>query len=246
MTVMFCDIVGFTSISEKMTPQEALEFLNSFLQRMEPVISEYKGVIDKYIGDAIMALFPTNPDDALQCAIEMRKELKIYNNELTQSGLNPIDFGIGLNTGVLVLGTVGDKHRMEGTVISDAVNIASHVEHLTRIYETKILITENTYERLKDSKAYSMRMLDKVFVKRRSIPVTIYEVFNNDPEDMVALKQKTLNEFKHGVMLFQAKKYAEAFAVFQSIVLRNNADFPAMLYIKRCQKKLEKKSLKIH
>ncbi len=245
MTVMFCDIVGFTSISEKMTPQEALEFLNSFLQRMEPVISEYKGVIDKYIGDAIMALFPTNPDDALQCAIEMRKELKIYNNELTQSGLNPIDFGIGLNTGVLVLGTVGDKHRMEGTVISDAVNIASHVEHLTRIYETKILITENTYERLKDSKAYSMRMLDKVFVKRRSIPVTIYEVFNNDPEDVIAFKQKTLNAFKHGVMLFQAKKYAEALAVFQKTVLHNHADLPSIFYIKRCQKKLEKRGIKL-
>ncbi len=246
MTVMFCDIVGFTAISEKMTPQEALEFLNSFLQRMEPVISEYKGVIDKYIGDAIMALFPTSPDDALQCAIEMRRELEVYNNERIQSGKNPVDCGIGLNTGVLVLGTVGDKHRMEGTVISDAVNIASHVEHLTRIYETKILITENTYERLKDAKAYSIRMLDKVFVKRRSIPVTIYEVFNNDPEDVIAFKQKTLNAFEHGVKLFQAKKYAEAFAVFQNIVLHNNTDFPAMLYIKRCQKKIEKKSLKIH
>ncbi|TAK71980.1 MAG: adenylate/guanylate cyclase domain-containing protein, partial [Gammaproteobacteria bacterium] len=238
MTVMFCDIRGFTTLSEKMTPQETLAFVNGFLNIMEPVITQHNGIIDKYIGDAIMALFPLNPDDAVRAAIAMVKKLAAYNKEREASHLEPIHVGIGLNTGTLVLGTVGDEHRMEGTVISDAVNVASRVESLTKLYHVSIIITKHTYSKLKHKNFYAIRILDIVTVKGKSKPITIYEIFDNDPEASLILKQKYLPLFEQGVSLFKQKKFAEAFVIFQNIVHDNPYDFSAQFYIERCQKKL--------
>ncbi|MCZ0900792.1 adenylate/guanylate cyclase domain-containing response regulator, partial [Microcoleus sp. HI-ES] len=125
MTIMFADIRSFTSLSESMSPRENFEFLNSYLSRVGPVIREYNGFIDKYIGDGIMALFPNRAEDAVQAAIEMQHQVKIYNRHRQNSGYQPISIGIGLHTGTLMLGTIGEAERMESTVISDAVNLAS-------------------------------------------------------------------------------------------------------------------------
>ncbi len=243
MTVMFCDIRGFTTLSEKMTPQETLEFINGFLKIMEPVITKHNGIIDKYIGDAIMALFPLNADDAVRGAIAMVKQLDEYNKERKQQALAPIRIGIGLNTGKLVLGTVGDEHRMEGTVISDAVNIASRVESLTKLYGASIIITKNTYTKLKRPDAYTIRILDKVVVKGKSKPTTIYEIFENDPEALFILKQKSLKQFEEGVLLFKKKKYSEALLIFQTITHNNPDDIAAQSYLHRCQKKLRSSTI---
>lgn len=127
MTVLFSDIRGFTSLSEKMTPQENFNFINAYLSQMAPIIAQHHGFIDKYIGDAIMALFPTDAEEALNASIAMLKTLTTYNKILQKNNLAPINIGIGLNTGRLMLGTVGGKNRMDGTVISDAVNLASRI-----------------------------------------------------------------------------------------------------------------------
>ena len=133
MTVLFSDIRNFTTLSEKMTPDENFAFINTFLERMGPVIRAHNGFIDKYIGDAIMALF-NNADDALCAGLAMHDALEGFNAERVASGLEPIAIGVGLNTGSLMLGTIGEKHRMDGTVISDAVNLASRIESLTKEY----------------------------------------------------------------------------------------------------------------
>lgn len=240
MTVMFCDIRGFTARSDKMTPQETLAFVNRFLSKMTPIITKHHGVIDKYIGDAIMALYPTNADDALRCANEMLTTLDQYNKECLKINKNhiPINVGIGLNTGLLVLGTIGDEHHMEGTVISDAVNTASRVERLTKTYDTNLLITENTYKKLSDPSAYAIRKLDKAHLKGKIKPITIYEVFDTDSEALVSLKMKTLKEFEHGIDLYEKRKFSNALNVFRNVARINHDDQIVSSYIKKCQKKI--------
>ncbi len=179
MTVLFSDIRNFTTLSEQMTPDENFAFINSYLERMGPVIRDHNGFIDKYIGDAIMALFE-HADDALRASLAMLETLDDYNAGRTARGLEPISIGIGLNTGSLMLGTIGEKHRMDGTVISDAVNLAARVEGMTKIYKVSILISQNTYDHLADPAAYAIRPVDVVVVKGKSTPTALFEVFDRD------------------------------------------------------------------
>jgi class 3 adenylate cyclase len=193
---MFTDIRAFTSLSEKMTPQENFKFINTYLSRMEPIINQFQGIIDKYIGDAIMALFPNSADDAVQAAIAMLKQLVKYNQGRRNAGYKPIQIGIGIHTGRLMLGTVGGQNRMDSTVISDAVNLASRVEGLTKTYGIPLLITEQTKSRLTDVSQYQIRCLDHVTVKGKMETVTVYEVFDAEPAAGFERKAKTLPYFE--------------------------------------------------
>jgi two-component system sensor histidine kinase ChiS len=234
MTVLFSDIRGFTSLSEKMTPKENFKFINSYLSKMEPIITQYNGFIDKYIGDAIMALFATNADDAVRSSISMLKKLKIYNQERHKAGYKPIKIGIGLNTGALMLGTVGGKNRMDGTVISDAVNLASRMEGMTKGFDIGLLISENTYFQLKNPSTYAIRMIDRVKVKGKNIPVTVYEVFDTDPN--IELKLKTRDQFEQALNYYRHQEFSKAMNCFQQILQINNKDKASQIYIQRCQK----------
>jgi class 3 adenylate cyclase len=180
MTILFSDIRSFTTLSEKMTPDENFAFINAYLERMGPVIRTHNGFIDKYIGDAIMALFDT-ADDALRAGLAMFDALDAFNAERRLADLAPIAIGIGVNSGSLMLGTIGEKHRMDGTVISDAVNLASRIEDLTKVYHVGLLISQYTYEQLAEPETYDIRQIDVVRVKGKTQPVTIYEVFHNNP-----------------------------------------------------------------
>lgn len=174
MSVLFTDIRNFTSRSEKMSPTENFEFINSFLNIIAPIIRKNRGFIDKYIGDAIMALFPEDADDAILCALEMQRVLSDYNAMHNEQ--EPIRIGIGINTGLLMLGTVGEEHRLGATVISDAVNVASRVESLTKTYSENILITESTYNNLRSPERYSIEKVGETEVKGKSKQLTIYRV----------------------------------------------------------------------
>ena len=175
MSILFSDIRSFTTLSESMTPDENFAFINAYLEQMGPVIRTHNGFIDKYIGDAIMALF-TNADDAVRAGLAMLETLAAFNAERRPAGQPPIGIGIGINSGSLMLGTIGEKQRMEGTVISDAVNLAARVEDLTKTYREPLLISEFTYQQLVDPKAYDIRSVDVVVVKGKTRPVTIYAV----------------------------------------------------------------------
>ena len=238
ITILFADIRNFTTMSEKMTPQENFDFINAYLSRMEPIISSQHGFIDKYIGDGIMALFPINTDDALQAAINMLKNLARYNLILGRSDLPTIDIGIGINTGLLMLGTVGGQNRMDGTVISDAVNLASRVEQLTKIYGTALLITEHTFVKLADPHKYHIRVIDAVKVKGKSEEVTIYEVFDADAPEIIALKKKTLTNFKGGFVLYHCDEFNDAKPFFEKVLQINPNDKVAQFFLAQCQKTL--------
>jgi len=235
MTILFSDIRGFTGLSETLTPQDNFEFLNIYLGQMEPAISEHHGFIDKYVGDAIMALFPTKADDAVRSAIAMLIKLKRYNELLKTANFEPIKIGIGINTGMLMLGTLGGQDRMDGTVISDSVNVAARVEGLTKIYGTALLITDNTYKKLNNVSEYSVRVIDKVKVKGKSQAVTVYEIFDADDSESLVLKQKTVVDFEQGFWLYHQKEYDQAKKLFDKVLEINPEDKAALVYSKRCR-----------
>ncbi len=177
MSVLFTDIRSFTSMSERMTPKENFQFLNAYLQRVDPVVVANNGVVDKYIGDAVMALFE-NADDAVEAAMEMLLKLEEFNVERVGAGEEPIRVGIGINSGELMLGTIGAAGRMEGTVISDAVNLASRIEGLTKQFQTSLLISDDCRCRLAHPERFTLKKCDKVHVKGKREAITVWEVLS--------------------------------------------------------------------
>lgn len=240
MTVMFSDIRSFTEISENMTPRENFNFINHYLGYMEPIISRNHGFIDKYIGDAIMALFPESPDDALNAAIEMRAKLQEFNEDLELNGQAPINSGIGMNTGNLMLGIVGGKGRIEGTVISDHVNLASRLEGLTKKYGASIIISQEMLIKLNNPTNYQFRFLDMVMVKGKRNSVNIFEILDGEPQKTRIAKLATNSLFKDGLQHYRNKQMDKALIVFQDIEKKSPDDMTTKLYIERCKDYIEK------
>lgn len=203
MTILFSDIRLFSTLSESMTPEENFKFINSYLSHMGPLVRQHHGFIDKFIGDSIMAIFGRDADDAVAAGIEMLKSLKYYNEGRQRAGYPTIKIGIGINTGMLMMGTIGEADRMEGTVISDAVNAASRLEQLTKRYNTPLLISEHTFHSLKNPSQFAIRFIDRVLVKGRNEPIAIYEVFNADPPELFESKISNRIEFETAMYHFR-------------------------------------------
>jgi len=235
MTILFSDIRDFTALSELMTPQESFRFINSYLSEMEPVIGRHEGIIDKYIGDAIMALFPKSADDALAGAIDMLAQLDVYNIGRARAGYPPVKIGIGLNTGIVMLGAVGGLNRMDSTVISDSVNLASRLEGLTRDYHAPLLISEYTLYGLQDPSRYRIRFIDRILVKGKSHPQAVYEVFDSDPPEERTAKLATLPMFEEAVACYHMRDVWRARQMFQHCVATAPDDQAARLYLARCE-----------
>jgi class 3 adenylate cyclase len=234
MTVLFSDIRSFTTISEGMDPQRNFQFLSGFMSKMGPIVRKNHGFIDKYFGDAIMALFQ-NPDDAVDAAIALSQELIEYNRVRQENRLSPIDIGIGLNTGKVTLGTLGEQDRMDGTVISDAVNLASRIEGMTKIYNATLIISERTFRGLKDVDRFGVRLLDRVRVKGKTDPVTIYEVFSGGAPNVWEKKLATKRDFEQAIGLYQLKQFQHAKSLFEKCLVIYPGDGAAKFYIERCK-----------
>jgi class 3 adenylate cyclase len=232
MTVLFSDIRNFTGLSEQMTPDENFAFINAYLERMGPVIRTHRGFIDKYIGDAIMALFE-EADHAVAAGLAMLETLAAYNAERRTRGVLPIQIGVGINSGSLMLGTIGEKDRMDGTVISDAVNLAARIESLTKTYGINLLISQNTYDQLADPRAHDIRPIDVVIVRGKTQPVAIFEVFDwNLPEDHAA-KSRTRELLIAGVEALARHDGAAARREFERALALFPGD-PAALKLLKC------------
>ena len=234
MTVMFADVRGYTTLSETMLPQDNFNFINGYLRRVSPVIEKHHGFIDQYYGDGVMALFPDSPDDAVMAAIAMHGVVDEYNEERQSYGLLPMGIGVGLHLGDLMLGIIGSEDRMQGAVVSDDVNLAARLEGLTRVYGSSVTLSELTFSQLKDPNRYMHRFVDKVSVKGKKKPVSVYEVYDGDPREMVALKEETKGEFEAGLPLYYAKKFSEASVKFSQVLQKNPEDKAARIYLERC------------
>ena len=229
MTVLFSDIRAFSTLSESMTPAENFNFLNSYLSRISPVIRRNRGFIDKYLGDGIMALFPRKPGDAVRAGLEMMDTVRVFNGHRAKSGYRPIGIGVGINTGKLMLGTVGESSRMEGTVISDTVNLASRLEGLTRTFGSWIIVSEHLLQASPEVAARPHRRLGRVKVKGMSRAVTVFEIL--DTPDLGRIN--TLDTFEEGLRSFEAHRYPEAAEAFRRVLGSDPADQVAEMYLRK-------------
>ncbi len=235
MSVLFSDIRSFTTLSEQMTPEENFAFLNAYLGHVAPAIREHGGFIDKYIGDAIMALFPASADDAVKGAVGMLERVHAYNARRVADGRDPIAIGIGIHTGTLMLGTVGFADRMEGTVISDAVNLAARIEGLTKRYGATLMVTEDTVAKLADANAYSLRFLDRVKVKGKTEPVKVYEAFDGDPADVRARKSARLPDHDAAMTAYYQRDFESAVVRFTALLDSDPDDKAAAIFQARAE-----------
>ncbi|MCX8059492.1 MAG: HAMP domain-containing protein [Spirochaetes bacterium] len=234
MTIMFVDIVGFTKISEKLSPSENFNFLNSYLSIIGPLVRKNSGFIDKYMGDGIMALYPNYAGDAIETAIEIRKTSIDFNKKQKEKGLPEIDVRFGIHTGLLMLGILGEEQRIDSTVISDNVNLASRLEGLTRKFDASIIISEFSYDKLINKEIYVFRYLGKVRVKGKENPVKIFEVLDGLKKEDKIKRIKYLEHFHIGVKYFENYDYNKALNVFKKIEEKFPDDKATNFYIEIC------------
>ncbi|MBF0452036.1 MAG: adenylate/guanylate cyclase domain-containing protein [Candidatus Magnetomorum sp.] len=233
MAVMFSDIRSFTTLSEGMTPQENFDFVNAYLNRVSPIVREYKGVIVKYLGDGMMAMFPECPNDAIQAGLKKLNHVLQYNDHRKNSGRNPIHIGIGIHIGHMMVGIVGEKARMQGDAFSDDVNLTSRLEGLTKMYGVSMIISEAMYLQLDASHDYHIRFLDHVKVKGRHRPIKIYEIYDADPPAIRDLKIKTYAQFCQGQESFFQQNFTRAITLFQNVLHEFPEDKTSAIYLER-------------
>ena len=183
---MFSDIRNFTSMSEKMSPEEVLQFLNSYMERMIDVIVEHGGIIDKFMGDGILATFgvpvrsENHAEQALKAALDMQKSLEELNAKRRAENKSDIRIGVGLHTGVVIAGNIGNKRKTEYTVIGDTVNLASRIESMTKTYNSSLLISGTTFKLLSEQLKNQLKMsqITNASVRGKQETVDLYRVEN--------------------------------------------------------------------
>ena len=238
-TVLFSDVRSFTTITEQLGAQGTVALLNEYFTLMVDCIQREEGMLDKFIGDAIMAAFgiPVGHDDdadrAVRSAIAMLRELSTWNRHRINEGKLPVDIGIGLNTDNVVSGNIGSKKRMDYTIIGDGVNLAARLESACKQYGAHILISEFTYKQLRGT--YYTRELDLVVVKGKTKPVAIYEVLDYHTEETYPNMIDGLRTFKSGLVKYRQMKWQDALSGFRETLEINPNDKAAKIYIERCE-----------
>jgi class 3 adenylate cyclase len=233
MTVLFCDIRDFTGLTEKISPEDTFRFLNAYLRRVGPVIRKNNGFIDKFMGDGIMALFPKSAEDALKAAVQIQEVVREYNIHRLKSNYQPVDVGIGIHIGNLMLGTIGESDRMDATVISDAVNLASRLEGLTKVFGAPILISDETLQKIETPDIYNYRLLGKVQVKGKKQSVGILEIIEGNYSEVADLKLTTKAIFEKAIFHYLEKNFDESIRIFKNIYEINPADKASLLFLNR-------------
>lgn len=239
VTVLFSDIRNYTSISERMTPEENFSFVSSFNERMGPIIRKNNGFINQYLGDAIMAIFPGNASDCLSAAIEMQKAVGEFNKECEKKNLPVIQIGVGMHTGSLIMGITGDHDRMDATTISDTVNTASRIESLTKYYKASIILSDATVQQILHQENFLLRNLGKVQVKGKIAPIGIYECFSGNTTDEIVKKEKTLSVFNKGMNQYLGRSFTDAIDSFSEVTQTHPEDLTAKFFIEKANRYIQ-------
>ena len=238
-TILFSDVRNFTTMTEELGAQGTVALLNEYFTIMVECIQREGGMLDKFIGDAVMAVFGTplahedDPDRGVRAAIAMMRELGTFNRERATYGKKPIDIGIGLNTDSVVSGNIGSPKRMDYTVIGDGVNLASRLESACKQYGAHILISQNTLNQLRGT--YRTREIDSVIVKGKTEPVRVYEVLDYHTDGTFPGMMDVLGQFRNGIELYRAGNWDKAVHAFQQALRAYPADKASQLYVQRCE-----------
>jgi len=240
MTVLFADIRDFQKLSESMTPEDNFKFINAFLSRIRPTIVKHNGLLNHYVGNAVMALFSHSADDAVKAAIAMLQEIREYNQTRQRPERPPLSMGIAINTSSLILETMSGYTQVDGTVISDTISLASRLQRLTQYYELSLLISHYTFLGLEDTNQYGIRLIDQVQLQKNTQGITIYEVFEADPPLQRQGKIATVTDFEKALLLYKIGSFSESLEIFQNCLQQVPEDRVTQVYLQRCQENMNR------
>lgn len=249
ITVLFCDIRGFTALAESQEALATYEWLNAFFSQMSEAIAANYGFIDKYLGDAIMAVFDrpgSHPKDGINAALDMAYALQNFNHNRQQFNLaEPLRIGIGIHTGKAVIGTIGSNSRMDSTVIGDAVNTASRLEELTKYYCCDIIVSETAidhifqdFQNLSGAENVYVRSLDRLVLRGKTKPIKIYELLGNSRLILDPMKLKTKALFEAAMKFWFAEDFPQSLVSFEQVLQENPQDAIAEFYVQRCREQI--------
>lgn len=239
LTILFCDIRAFSLNSEMMTAKESFDFVNRIYGIAGPIIRKHNGFVDKYIGDAVMALFES-ADDAVAAGIELYKAIVLNPETAKELGIHSINIGIGIHSGMAQIGIVGEDERMSGTVISNTVNLSSRMESLTKQYGAAMIISKDTLDRIENPDKLTTRYLGMVQVAGVNEVVSLYEVLDCLGEVQRQKREQTKKEFREAVRLFHSGELPQALEIFQKLKENNMEDKAPQLYAQYIEEKLAK------
>ncbi|MBN2000197.1 adenylate/guanylate cyclase domain-containing protein, partial [candidate division KSB1 bacterium] len=237
-TAFFSDIKNFTTVSEKLSPESLVAQLNEYLSEMTDIVLKYEGYLDKYEGDAIMAIFGIpieqhdHPSRAVLAALEMQDALVELRKKWRNEGKPELYARMGINTGPMIAGNIGGIRRFDYTVIGDAVNLASRLEGVNKTYGTGIIISEYTRIKLDDS--IVVRELDKIRVKGKNEPVAVFQVLSKNRSHLLNAQLLILEDFEKGLLAYRKGQWDLALSIFQRVLAVNPNDGPARTFLKRC------------
>ncbi|MDD2619419.1 MAG: adenylate/guanylate cyclase domain-containing protein [Syntrophomonadaceae bacterium] len=235
LIIFSSQIRAFNKMTEGMTPEDSFSFINAYLKRVGPLIRNNGGLIDKYSASGITALFPNQAEDALIAALQLLGEIDEYNMQRQLSGYKVLDIGIGIHMGPLMLGIIGEEQRMEGTLISENVNVARSLERLSKVFAARILISEDILNAVEYADHYQYRSLGPVRVEGKDEPIKLFDLFHGDQEDIRKVKLETRELFEEGISLYQQGSFYEARSCFVEVIKQNRQDEIARIYFFLCE-----------
>jgi adenylate cyclase len=233
VTILCCDIRGFTPLSERLNPSQLVAFVNQLFERITSVVNRWRGVIDKFLGDAVLCIFeePDSAERAVGCGLDMLSAVKSFNAEKNLPTDQTVKIGIGVHTGPVILGTIGSSERMDSTVLGLTVNLAKRLEEVTRPLGVDMLISDQVTHRLPTGHTYRFRKLGDVLVRGYSEPVAVAEVYNHDPPELRNLKDRIEPILSEGIKLFKTGLLEDAFSKLQEAQSILPQDLPLHLLI---------------
>ena len=234
MHVLFADMRGYTTLVEGKSPAEAFGFINDYIQLLDRAIRDEGGFIGNIEGDAVLALFSETADQALRAGIQAQRSLTAWNQQRAPFGQAPIRMGLGLNSGRLLLGTIGGEDRLQCDVVGDAVNLSSRVESLTKLYQTEMLLTDMTEQHLREP--WELRRVDRVRAKGKRHPVTLYEVLDALDEDRAQARRLTASPFAQARSAYEQGRLSSAAQGFAEVLALDPTDGAALVHVARCEK----------
>ncbi|MEM7794760.1 MAG: adenylate/guanylate cyclase domain-containing protein [Cyanobacteria bacterium P01_C01_bin.118] len=238
VSILFADIRSYTALTESLSPEEVVVLLNGYFEAMVDVIFAHRGTLDKFIGDAIMAVFgsPLPQEDhaqrAVETALEMQQQLTQFNQQQQSQGRPTIQIGIGINSDDVITGNIGSSKRMEFTAIGDGVNLTSRIESATKFYGCSIIISENTYSLCKER--VWVRELDYVCVRGKRQPVHLYEVLGLRSHPLPPSQQAQITLYHKGRSFYQQRQFDQAIETFSQLLRQTPNDQATRLYLERC------------
>jgi len=240
MSVMVANLRDFRKLSQTLTPKENFNFMNAFLRRFGPLVRREDGLVSKYLGAGFMALFPGYAEEALRAAIAIRQELDDYNASRRQSGYAPIDIGIAIHRGPLMMGIIGEERRWEGNVISDDVHLTATLEKMSEELGASVLVTRDLFEQLREPERFRHRSLGRITPEGQDQAIELIDVFEGDSEPVRLAKERTKALFERGLMLCQEGRFYDARETFVEVIKQNRMDKAAKLYFYLCDEYFQK------